>query len=66
MIICGVTYSFSTAAAGAVSTDVRVTVAVFACAEVLLPLEYRSFLCAPAVTETARSAITNIDFFITV
>ena len=33
---------------------------------VLLPVEYKSFLCAPAVIVTAINAINNTDFFITV
>ena len=32
----------------------------------VLPVEYKSFLCAPAVIVTAINAINNTDFFITV
>ena len=50
---------------------VRVTTAVCDADEpedfpVLLPVEYKSFLCAPAVIVTAINAMNNTDFFITV
>ena len=46
-----------------VMTDVSVPEDWF---DLFLPVEYRSFLCAPAVIVTAMSAINNTDFFITV
>lgn len=64
----GVTGSIST---GSTVEGVRVTTAVLVVVLVLvvfplLPDEYKSFLCAPAVTVTAINAINNTDFFITV
>ena len=57
--------------AGSVYDGVRVTTAVCDADEledcpVLLPVEYKSFLCAPAVIVTAINAMNNTDFFITV
>ena len=55
---------------GSVYDGVRVTVCVVDGLEDFpvfdLPVEYKSFLCAPAVIVTAINAINNTDFFITV
>ena len=61
----------STVAAGSVYEGVRVIVALCDVDELealpeLRPVEYKSFLCAPAVIVTAINAINNTDFFITV
>jgi len=73
-MICGVVLTTgaacSTTGAGSVYEGVRVTVALVAEDELdelpLLPDEYKSFLCAPAVIVTAINAMNNTDFFITV
>ena len=72
LIAAAGTVSCVTGAAGSTYEGVRVTV-VTCDADVpedfpvlVLPVEYKSFLCAPAVIVTAINAINNTDFFITV